>query len=214
MAGNDDQMPAWLTNDAPAPAPAAAPAAAPAPAPSAKTNTPAAAPAPAAQSAVNDDPEQLKGIILFTRLLNLGVSIAVIAHAVYNFIGLPNLKFWILGFYATIFGCLICCLETQLKFIRTAIALNFGFLFDPFLRFWFYILMATVELSFERLWPQILAGVLAGTALYNTYVLCKYPAYRKMRDQIALEEDKRIEARLRDRMRKEATAAMFHGRDR
>ena len=149
MSGNENETPSWLSGDAPAPAPAAVAPASPAASPSsaAVNNTPVAAtPAPVATaaSANNDDPEQLRGVILFTRLLNLGISIAVIAHAVFNFVGMPNLKFWILGFYASIFGCLICCLETQLKFVRTGIALNFGFLFDPFLRFWFYILIVKV----------------------------------------------------------------------
>lgn len=155
--------------------------------------------------------EQLRGIILFTRLLNLGVSIAVVVHSVLIFIRFTaNPKYWILGLYATCGGCLICCLETQLKFFRTLIAMNFGFLFSPFFRFLFYILMATVCLSFDDLFGKILAGALVGVALYNTFILIKYPAYRKMRDELAKEEDKRIEAKLREKMRKEATRQMFH----
>merc|ERR1712038_495653 len=106
-------------------------------------------------------------------------------------------------------GLLICCLETQLSFVRTAIALHFGFLFNPTLRFAFYILLATICYSTEDIFGKICAGCLVGLALYNTYVLFKYPAYRKIRDAIAKEEDERIQAAIRDRVRKEATAAMF-----
>ena len=59
------------------------------------------------------------------------------------------------------------------------------------------------------LFGRICAGVLVGTALYNTFVLIRYPAYRKMRDQLAKEEDERINAAIRDRVRKEAATAMF-----
>jgi hypothetical protein len=48
-----------------------------------------------------------------------------------------------------------------------------------------------------------------GLALYNTFVLIKYPAYRKLRDDIAKEEDARINTAIRDKVRKEATASMF-----
>ena len=154
--------------------------------------------------------EQLRGIILFTRLLNLGVSLAVIVHSVLVFISFSlSPKHWVLGAYATCGGCLICCLETQLKFFRTAIAMNFGFLFNPLLRFVYYILLATVCLSFDDIFGKMLAAALAGIAIYNTYVLIKYPAYRKMRDELANEEDTRIQKRMREQVRKEATKQMF-----
>jgi hypothetical protein len=56
---------------------------------------------------------------------------------------------------------------------------------------------------------MIMAGVTAATAIWNCYVIVKYPAYRQLRDTLAKEEDARIEAKIRDEMRKKATAAMF-----
>ena len=120
-------------------------------------------------------------------------------------------QYFVLCFYAAIGGCLICCLETQLSFIRTFIALNFGFLFNATYRFFFYLLMATILFSLGDLFSIICAGCLVALALYNTFVLIKYPAYRKLRDSIAKEEDARINAAIRERVRKEATAAMFSG---
>ncbi len=114
-----------------------------------------------------------------------------------------------LSFYSACGALLICCLETQLSFVRTTIALNFGFLFNPVLRFAYYILLATVCYSTDDFFGKICAGCLVGLALYNTYVLIRYPAYRKMRDEIAKEEDERIQAAIRDRVRKEAASAMF-----
>ena len=114
-----------------------------------------------------------------------------------------------LCFYATCGGLLICCLETQLSFVRTTIALNFGFLFNPTLRFAFYMLLATICYSLGGLFSKLCAGGLVAIALYNTYVLVKYPSYRQLRDEIAAQEDERINAAIREKVRKEATSAMF-----
>lgn len=46
-------------------------------------------------------------------------------------------------------------------------------------------------------------------AFWNTYVLIKYPAYRGLRDKLAEEEDKRIEGKMREQIRTEATKQMF-----
>ena len=51
---------------------------------------------------------------------------------------------------------------------------------------------------------KILAACVAGVALFNTYVLCRYPSYRKIRERIAEEEDKRIEARISKEVKKQA----------
>lgn len=122
---------------------------------------------------------------------------------------LTNPQIWVLSFYAACGSLLICCMETQLSFIRTPMALNFGFLSNPALRFLYYILLATICLSLGNVFAYICAGVLVGIALCNTYILMRYPAYRKLRDQLAKEEDARIEAAMRDKVRKEAVSAMF-----
>jgi hypothetical protein len=40
-------------------------------------------------------------------------------------------------------------------------------------------------------------------AFFNTYVICRYPSYRRIREQIAEEEDKRIEARISKQVKKQ-----------
>jgi hypothetical protein len=105
-------------------------------------------------------------------------------------------------------GLLICCLETQLKFLRVMIAVNFGFLFSSTWRFLFYLLLASIAYSYDNLRSFIVACALVGVALYNTYVLCRYPSYRKMREKIAEEEDKRIEARISKEVKRQAQASL------
>lgn len=92
--------------------------------------------------------------------------------------------------------------------MRVMIAVNFGFLFDPVWRFIFYVLMASITWSFDDIMGKIVAGFLIGVACYNTFVLFKYPTYRKLREQIAEEEDKRIEARISKEVRKQAVTQL------
>lgn len=117
----------------------------------------------------------------------------------------------VLAVYATCGGLLICCLETQLKFIRVVIAMNFGFLFNSVWRFIFYLILASVAWSFQFLPASAVAIAFIAIAFFNTYVLCRYPGYRKMREKIAEEEDKRIEARISKEVRKQAANQILGG---
>ena len=118
-------------------------------------------------------------------------------------IGFVSPSTLILAIYATCGGLLICVLETQLKFLRAMIAVNFGFLFNSVFRFAFYVVLASVTWSFDDIGGFIISGVLVAVALFNTYVLCRYPGYRQMREKIAAEEDKRIQARIDKEVRKQ-----------
>lgn len=119
-------------------------------------------------------------------------------------VSIPGVSAFVLAIYATCGGLLICCLETQLKFLRVMIAVNFGFLFNSTWRFVFYLLLGSVAWSYDSILGQTAAAALAGVAIFNTYVLCRYPSYRKIREQIAEEEDKRIEARISKEVKKQA----------
>src|SRR5690348_9431327 len=119
-------------------------------------------------------------------------------------IGIPAISAFVLAIYAICGALLICCLETQLKFLRVMIAVNFGFLFNSTWRFLFYLLLGSVSWSFDNLFGKIVAIGFAAVAVLNTYVLCRYPTYRKMREKIAQEEDKRIEARISKEVRAQA----------
>ena len=126
-------------------------------------------------------------------------------------ISLPPISGFVLSIYATCGALLICCLETQLKFLRVMIAVNFGFLFHSVWRFMFYMLLGSVAWSYESLFGKIVAGAFTGVALFNTYVLCRYPGYRKIREKIAEEEDKRIEARISKEVKRQATKSFMGG---
>lgn len=125
---------------------------------------------------------------------------------------IPPISVWVTSIYATCGGLLICCLETQLKYIRTTIALNFGFLFHSIYRLLFYLLMASVTWSYHNLLGKISAITLGVVAVLNTYILCRYPTYRRMREQIADEEDKRVQSKINQQVRKQAISQMGWGK--
>ncbi len=85
-------------------------------------------------------------------------------------------------------------------------------MFSPLFRFLYYMLMAGVSLTLDRLLAYIVAGVFVGVAFYNTYVLFRYPGYKKLRDSIAEEEDKRIDAAITKQVRKQAAKQVFGGK--
>jgi len=153
--------------------------------------------------------KELPSVVLFMRLANLGVAGLLIVASIAVMVSLPSLPVWVLSIYATCGGCLVCCLETQLKFLRTAIAINAGFLFSPYWRFMFYFLMASIAWTYKGtssiskiLGPIVTIGLIV-VALFNTYVLCRYPSYRQMREKIAEEEDRRIESRISGEVKKQ-----------
>ena len=135
------------------------------------------------------------------------------AAKILQMVSLPHISVWVLAIYSTCGGILVCCLETQLKFIRTVIAMNFGFLFHSVYRMLFYCLMASVCWTFGGALGVATAIVIGCVAVFNTYVLCRYPSYRKMREDVAAEEDRRIQAKINQQVRKQAISNMGWGRN-
>jgi uncharacterized membrane protein len=91
------------------------------------------------------------------------------------------------------------------------IAMNFGFLFNSVWRFIFYLMMGSVAWTYGNIFGYAVGGSFVAVACFNTYVLCRYPSYRKVRDEIAIEEDKRIEARISKEVKKQAVKQAFGG---
>jgi len=202
--------PSWLSTSAPVPS-----ASAPSPAVdplSIESSTEDARAGTTGTDAANG--KDLPSIILMMRLVNMGAAGALIAISILSILSPLNasISVTVLAVYAICGGLLICCLETQLKFLRVMIAVNFGFLFNSMWRFLFYMILGSVAYSFESITGKIMACVLGGVAIFNTFILCRYPAYRKVREQIAEEEDKRIENRISKEVKtqalKQATASL------
>lgn len=112
----------------------------------------------------------------------------------------------VLGGYGVCFGTLICCLEVNFSFTRHPIAANFGFLYNPFLRLMFYVLMGMVAWSFGTILGMIASASLGMLALVNTYVICRYPSYRAVMKELSDEEEKKLRREGRKQMWKHATS--------
>ena len=72
------------------------------------------------------------------------------------------------------------------------------------LRLLFYILMGMVGWSFNTLLGKLSCVVLLVIALFNTYVLYRYPGYRNTMKEISDEEKKLLKGGLRTEARKQA----------
>jgi len=168
----------------------------------------------AAAAAGGAKEEDLPRLILSMRVLNMAAAALLITCSVFTLIpGGTHISVWVMSIYAMCGGTLVCCLETQLKFVRTIIAMNFGFLFNSVYRFFFYCLMASVAWSYGGLLAWITSITLVVVACFNTYVLCRYPAYRRMREKVAAEEDQRIQAKINQQVRTQALRNMGWGKN-
>lgn len=70
------------------------------------------------------------------------------------------------------------------------------------------MILSSVAWSYENLGGKIMAIALAAVAVFNTYILCRYPSYRRIRESIAEEEDKRIEARISKEVKRQAVSQL------
>lgn len=66
------------------------------------------------------------------------------------------------------------------------------------------MIIASVSWSYGSISGKVVAGVWCFLGILNAVVLCRYPSYRKIRDAIAEEEDKRIEARISKEVKRQA----------
>lgn len=139
-----------------------------------------------------DNEDDLPRIVFLMRLGNMGAASSLIFGSVGSITKIFSLSKMVLGGYGIIFGTLVCCLEINLSFLRHPIASNFGFLYNPFLRLLFYILMGMVSWSFDTLLGMIASVALGALAVVNTWVLCRYPGYRKVLKELGEEEEKKM----------------------
>mmetsp|Transcript_108 Transcript_108/g.187 ORF Transcript_108/g.187 Transcript_108/m.187 type:complete len:138 (-) Transcript_108:403-816(-) len=109
---------------------------------------------------------------------------------------------WVLAGYATLGGLLLLTIESPFSSLRMSVALNFGFLYNPFLRLLFHALMGLIAWSFHTLLGDLTAAALGLMAPVNAYVLCMHSSYSAERDSALEEEERLIEARVREERRR------------
>ncbi|KAL9186275.1 hypothetical protein ACHAXT_005513 [Thalassiosira profunda] len=136
--------------------------------------------------------DELPRVVLLMRLGNMGAAALLVFGSVGQLTNILSLSKMVLGGYGILFGTMVCCLEVNFSFLRHPIASNFGFLYNPFLRLIFYVLMGMISWSFGSLLGKIASIALGLLAVVNTYVLCRYPGYRAALKEISDEEEKQL----------------------
>jgi len=155
------------------------------------------------------DDSGLPKLVLIMRLGNILSAGLLIAGSVGNLWKIFNLSKMVLSGYGICFGILICCLELNLSFLRVRIASSFGFLYNPLLRLLFSVILATIAWSYETLLGTIACGALLILALFNTYVICRYPQYRAALKELSDEDEKVIKREARKHAWRYAAAPLW-----
>ena len=128
-------------------------------------------------------------MILYTRVINLGLSICMIFVSLLSLLTTNNATTGVLAIYVVVFACLLCCFETHLKQISKIIAMNFGFLYSAKSRSAFMIFVGTILFSFS-LFGKIIGLLMLANAAFNIFIIAKYPGYEDAQRQDAQAEIK------------------------
>ncbi|GAB5030112.1 golgi apparatus membrane protein tvp15 [Nannochloropsis oceanica] len=134
----------------------------------------AAAAAPAQQQPSGQTPQ----LVVYMRVANFGLCILMSAAAILTVIvpaGATPAS-WVLAFYVLAFSCLLCCFEFNIRQVAKHIANNFGFLYDAKSRATFLVFVGVLCFSLG-VTGKIAGAAMIANALFNTFVLCKYPQY-------------------------------------
>ncbi len=120
-------------------------------------------------------------LVFVTRILNLGMCVLMGLVAILELIKSPSASAGILSVYLILFSCLLYCFEVHLKVVAQKIANNFGFLFSPIGRICFLVFIGIICFSFESIIGYIGGACMCGNALFNGYVLFRYPEVYEVR---------------------------------
>jgi len=114
--------------------------------------------------------------ILYTRVLNLFLSICMITVSLLSLLTTQTATTGVLACYVVVFSCLLCCFETHLKQVSKIIALNFGFMYSAKSRSVFMIFLGTILFSFS-LFGKLIGVIMLANAAFNIYILFKFPQF-------------------------------------
>lgn len=156
-----------------------------------------------------NDTSSLPKLLMIMRVGNILAAVLLISASVGNLWKIFNISKLVLAGYGVCFGVLLCCLELNLSFLRVRIASSFGFLYNPLLRLLFSVLLASVAYSFETLLGTIACAALSVLALFNTYVICRYPQYRAVLKELSDEDEKVIKREARKHAWRYAAAPLW-----
>jgi len=127
------------------------------------------------------DPGQAPSLVVYMRVSNLVASIMLITFCVLSFIPPVNPSSIVICCYLICFGCLLCCFEMRIRQVSTLISKNLGFMFSWQSRCLFLIFVAILCLAVGTILLYIGGGIMLVIALFNAYVLYKFPQHSASR---------------------------------
>jgi hypothetical protein len=87
-------------------------------------------------------------MILYTRLINLGLSVLMIIISLLSILTTTDITSGVLACYVVLLSCMLCCYETHLKQVSKVIATNFGFLYSAKARCLFFLFIGSIMFHF------------------------------------------------------------------
>ena len=125
--------------------------------------------------------------MLYTRIINFVLSICMLLASLLSILTTNSATTGVLAAYVSVFACLLCCFETHLKQVSKIIAVNFGFLYSAKSRAIFMVFIGTLMFSFS-LFGMIIGACMMANAVFNLYIIFKYPQYDEVQRKDAQAE--------------------------
>jgi len=125
--------------------------------------------------------------MLYTRIINFVLSICMLLASLLSILTTNSATTGVLAAYVSVFACLLCCFETHLKQVSKIIAVNFGFLYSAKSRAVFMVFIGTLMFSFS-LFGMIIGACMMANAVFNLYIIFKYPLYDEVQRKDAQAE--------------------------
>jgi hypothetical protein len=139
----------------------------------------------------------LPELILRMRIINIILCTLALGLEIPFWIGrlvMANLSALVLGVVLCGFALLLCCWEMHVPVIADGIRANFGIIYHPFGRSFFFVLMGGLCVGQGGL-EQYLGALVLLNAIYTIYIPCRYPHYYKAFEDFGEENMRELAAR-------------------
>ncbi|CAM9503321.1 unnamed protein product, partial [Ectocarpus sp. 6 AP-2014] len=131
-------------------------------------------------------------LMIYMRVANIALCGILAATAVLKLIGAGvDVAGAVLACYLCAFSCILCCFETHLKVVAKTIAANFGFLYNAKGRAVFLIFVGVLCFSLNSDIAFVAGALMMVNAVFNFYVIFKYPEFERDLQRKDLESEGR-----------------------
>jgi hypothetical protein len=132
----------------------------------------------------------LSRVKFLKRIFNMLASSACATHAILIIITIPgSISQFVIAGYSVVLAIFVFLSEiTEMAFMKWFLQ-SHGYLYSPFWRFMFYLLIASMQMSFETIFGYVNASAMVAMAFINSYWLIRYPGLRGHSEEIKSSTD-------------------------